>query len=120
MKARLEVLGRVQRRVLERLGPLATARGFYLAGGTGLALQLGHRRSVDFDWFIEGRVGDPLVLARQVRDDGIALRVDQTERGTLHGRVAGVRVSFIEYRYPLLAPLQNPPGLPVPLASLAV
>ena len=25
--------------------------GFYLAGGTALALQLGHRQSVDFDFF---------------------------------------------------------------------
>ncbi|NIQ96181.1 MAG: nucleotidyl transferase AbiEii/AbiGii toxin family protein, partial [Desulfuromonadales bacterium] len=27
------------------------------------------------------------------------------ERGTLHGTVAGIRVSFLEYRYPLLQPL---------------
>lgn len=27
--------------------------GFYLAGGTGLALQLGHRDSEDFDFFIK-------------------------------------------------------------------
>ena len=27
--------------------------GFYLAGGTGLALSLGHRRSVDLDLFRE-------------------------------------------------------------------
>jgi len=26
---------------------------FYLAGGTGLALQLGHRISIDFDFFWE-------------------------------------------------------------------
>ncbi len=27
---------------------------FYLAGGTSLALQIGHRRSIDFDFFING------------------------------------------------------------------
>lgn len=27
--------------------------GFYLAGGTALALQIGHRDSVDFDFFSE-------------------------------------------------------------------
>ena len=26
-------------------------RDYYLAGGTGLALQMGHRESVDFDFF---------------------------------------------------------------------
>ena len=39
--------------------------GFYLAGGTGLALQYGHRRSVDLDLFRErefdsARIGDRL------------------------------------------------------------
>jgi len=118
VKPRLEAIGRAQRRVLERLGPLAAAHGFYLAGGTGLALQLGHRRSVDFDWFTGAALADPLMLSRQLREDGVTLRVDQTERGTLHGWVSGVRVSFIEYRYPLLEPLVHLPGLPTPLASL--
>ena len=43
-----EALGRSQRWLLPRLAPLARQHGFYLAGGTALALQLGHRRSVDF------------------------------------------------------------------------
>jgi hypothetical protein len=30
---------------------LATFKDFYLAGGTSLALQIGHRVSVDFDMF---------------------------------------------------------------------
>lgn len=41
------------RDVLARLGtdPPQTLRGWTLAGGTGLALHLGHRRSEDFDFF---------------------------------------------------------------------
>ena len=35
------------RATLARLGAPAAQRGFYLAGGTALALQLGHRRSAD-------------------------------------------------------------------------
>jgi hypothetical protein len=120
LKAHLEVLGRGQRRVLQGLGPLADERGFYLAGGTALALQLGHRRSVDFDWFTSRPLADPLRLAGQIQSEaGIALVVDATERGTLHGRVSGVRVSFIEYRYPLLADLIRPSSVATPLASLA-
>lgn len=38
-----EALGRSQRSLLPRLAPLARQHGFYLAGGTALALQLGHR-----------------------------------------------------------------------------
>src|SRR5450755_3737383 len=46
--------------------------GHYLGGGTALALHLGHRRPVDLDWFTTERLGDPLRLAQDLRNDGIA------------------------------------------------
>jgi hypothetical protein len=113
LKLHLEALGRSQRAVLRRVAPFTTAHGFYLAGGTSLALQLGHRRSVDFDWFREEPIADPLRLAADLREAGLDLAVDRIEKGTLHGSLAGVRLSFLEYRYPLLEPVQRaePPGL---------
>lgn len=74
---------------------------------------------MDFDWFTEQTLGDPLGLARRFQEEGVACRVDSTEPGTLHGRVAGVRVSFIEYRYPSLEAPRRFPGLPTPLASIS-
>jgi hypothetical protein len=59
-----EVLSRNQKRVLAELGPFLTGSGFYLAGGTAVALHLGHRRSVDLDWFTAERLPDPLSLAQ--------------------------------------------------------
>jgi hypothetical protein len=97
-----EVLAAAQKRVLRRLGPLMTRKGFYLAGGTAIAVHLGHRRSVDFDWFTGERIGDAMSLARELGDEHVSFTVDQVARGTLHGTVSGVRVSFFEYRYPLL------------------
>ena len=111
LKLRDEVLGRAQRVVLARVAPFARERGFYLAGGTGLALQLGHRRSVDFDWFREEPITDPLRLAADLRSLPLPLEIDRTERGTLHVRLKGVRVSFLEYRYRLLKPLCEASGL---------
>lgn len=111
MRLRDEVLGRTQRSVLARIAPLARTRGFYLAGGTGLALQLGHRRSVDFDWFRREPIEDPLRLAAELRSPSLPLEVDRVEKGTLHASVRGVRVSFLEYRYPLLEPLQEASGI---------
>ncbi len=104
LKLHLEVLGRSQRSVLVRLAPLASERGFYLAGGTGLALQLGHRRSVDFDWFRTEPIDDPLGLAAELRAAGLPLEIVRVQKGTLHAKVRGVRVSFLEYRYPPLKP----------------
>jgi len=52
-----------QSEVLGVLGPAATGAGFHLGGGTAVALHLGHRRSVDFDWFTTERLDDPMALA---------------------------------------------------------
>lgn len=46
---RLEALGRAQRRVWKELA--ATPQTFVLYRGTAIALRLGHRQSVDFDFF---------------------------------------------------------------------
>jgi len=97
-----QVLGTAQKRVLRQLGLLMRQRQFYLGGGTALAIHFGHRHSVDLDWFTQERIADPLRLAQEVRDEGVPLVSSQVERGTLHGMVSGVRVSFLEYRYPLL------------------
>lgn len=105
MRLHRRVLGRRQASVLRRLGPFLEQSPFYLAGGTGLALQLGHRRSIDFDWFSEKPLDDPLRLAGQIEGAGVPVEVDDVERGTLHARSGGVRLSFLEYRYPLLHPL---------------
>jgi hypothetical protein len=98
-----EVLEAQQLRALEATGSPLTARGFRLGGGTGLALLLGHRQSEDFDWFSTEPVGDPMLLAREIQDEGVPLQVQQVARGTIHGTVDGVRLSLLEFRYPLLA-----------------
>lgn len=96
---------------------------FYLAGGTGLALQLGHRVSVDFDWFSgtnqlqeadRQRLFAGLRAAVPLSHDVTVLR---EEVGTLAVRVGGVDVSFFAYPYPLLEPATMQRGLP--LASYA-
>ncbi len=49
---RMEILPPSQRALWPSLRPLA-AMGFVLYGGTAIALRLGHRESVDFDFFTE-------------------------------------------------------------------
>ncbi len=51
-EARLEILPPAQRRLLPELHAAAEL-GFALYGGTAVALRLGHRTSVDFDFFSE-------------------------------------------------------------------
>jgi hypothetical protein len=99
-----EVLGKAQEKALRKLAPFMVRREFYLAGGTALALHLGHRRSVDLDWFTGARLDDPMRLAQELRDEGVPFATDFVERGTLYGSVFAVRASALEYRYPLLEP----------------
>jgi len=101
-----EILGGRQERVLAQIGPVLSRRGFYLVGGTAVALHLGHRRSVYFDWFRSERI-DPFELAQELREEGIAFLTEDVAIGTLHGLVGGVRVSLIRHQYPLLAKLRT-------------
>ena len=78
---------------------------YYLGGGATIAIYLGHRHSVDLDWFTEESITDPMRLAQNIRDKGIPFVTGQIERGTLHGTISGVRIRFLEYKYPLLKPL---------------
>ncbi len=82
----------------------AFKKEFYLAGGTALALQIGHRDSIDFDFFCE-KDFDPQVLLKKIKDIFSAHKVTriQEERNTLTILVNGkVKISFFTYNYPLL------------------
>jgi hypothetical protein len=112
-----KILSPAQRRLLKRLSAASEARRFYLAGGTAVALRFGHRRSLDFDWFTDEPLPDPLSLAQDLRDERLKFRTHRTDRGALHGAIGGIRVGFLEYRYPLLRPVEWWPEYGCSLAS---
>lgn len=97
-----EVMPDLQQRMLRAAGTFAVRSGFYLAGGTAIAIHLGHRRSVDLDWFTPDAMPDPMRLASDIRDELGEFAVTGTAEGTLHGQVGGVKFSFLEYRYAAL------------------
>jgi Nucleotidyl transferase AbiEii toxin, Type IV TA system len=99
------VLTAAQTRVLGIVGPLARRAGFYLAGGTAMALRFGHRRSEDFDWFAPA-LSRPDALLSDLQAEGLSLQGTQIEAGTVISRFEGVKISFFEYRYPLLDSLE--------------
>lgn len=89
---------------------------FYLAGGTGLALHLGHRISVDLDWFsATNELGETerRRLLSALGAGGHEPEVRQEQAGTLGIRWHGVLVSFYAYRAPLLEPPATIAGSPV-------
>ena len=118
MSFHVEVLSDEQRLLLPILGAFAKSNSFYLGVGTAVALYLGHRKSVDFDWFSGESFGDSLVLAEHLRQNGISFETGQTSRGTLHGLAENVRVSFFEYPYPRISEPVSWPEFSVEIASL--
>ncbi len=84
---------------------------FYLAGGTGLALQIGHRDSIDFDFFTRKTI-DTVDLYERLVLIFAGHRIDkiQEEKNTLSVFIDGnIKLSFFAYRYPLLeASIEEP------------
>src|SRR3990167_194401 len=74
------------------------------AGGTALALQIGHRRSVDFDFFTPESFNE-MRLEQEVVSHLRGFKVTQRGQGTLTGQAQGIDFSFFHYPYPLLEPL---------------
>ncbi len=88
------------KQVLTKLAPIQIVKQFYLAGGTGLALQLGHRKSIDLDLFTRNYPKNELLLAQL---KSFSPRITQQAEGTLDVIIDQVKVSFLEYDYPLIA-----------------
>ena len=101
----LEVLRPPQRRlwdILQRDSAVIRDRGFVLAGGTALALQIGHRESEDFDFFSRSPGIAPI---REWLERFRELTVRDLDADTVHAEIGGVKVSFIAgYRYPFVEP----------------
>lgn len=91
---------------LDFLRRLPFIQAFYLAGGTALALQLGHRISVDLDWF------SPHLLLltnereqiRQMLRQNKQFQVVSEQDNMLFTRLLETDVSFIYQHHPLLEP----------------
>lgn len=79
---------------------------FYLAGGTALALQIGHRISTDLDWFSTTRqlLAPEREQMRQALSDSADFRVVSEQDGILFARLFGTDVSFLYQPHPLLEP----------------
>ena len=84
-------------------------RDFYLAGGTGLALQLGHRDSIDFDFFSKKDI-DTEKLYLQIKETfkGCKILKVQEEKNTLTVFINdNIKLSFFTYNYKLIKKTVN-------------
>ncbi|MBA3013100.1 MAG: nucleotidyl transferase AbiEii/AbiGii toxin family protein [Desulfobacula sp.] len=82
---------------------------FYLAGGTALALQIGHRDSIDFDFFTTGDFDTKLQFQKIKKDlNTFKLTKIHEEKNTLTILVDNeIVLSFFGYNYPLIKEVIN-------------
>lgn len=103
------------RSLLLTLGKLPSTQLFYLAGGTALALRLGHRLSVDLDLFanideLTEELRRRIITELQTRHP---LELVQDSPLGLYLKANNQAVSFFTYGYSLLEPADPVEGLPV-------
>jgi hypothetical protein len=94
---RRDVLDGAKLRILKLQAPLAQSRSFFLAGGTALALRLGHRTSRDLDWF-SSRGFDLAQLSQEL--SGLSEKPTTLQPGganTLRAYYDALETSFIRY-----------------------
>lgn len=77
---------------------------FYLAGGTALALQYGHRRSIDFDLFSPS-LFDNEKIRRRILSQHQINTTHIASAGELTLIVDGIKTTFFQYEYPISHPV---------------
>lgn len=75
---------------------------FYLAGGTALSLQIGHRISVDFDFFCKNDISKDLLqkVKSAFKGKDIYILINNSDELTLI--VNNVKVTFLKYPFNVL------------------
>jgi len=94
---KLEVLDADKARIIRLQSGIVKEGGFFLAGGTGLAIRLGHRLSDDLDWFTSSRFDARVLLdgLKALPEKPTAVRQDG--RQTVRAFYGSLETSFIVY-----------------------
>ncbi len=95
--------------LLRRIQKDHLLRDFFLVGGTALALQIGHRFSVDLDFFTT-QPFDTQDLSEYLANS-YDFQLNSVQKNTILGLIDGVKTDFITHSYPLANPLIQEQGL---------
>jgi predicted nucleotidyltransferase component of viral defense system len=101
-----DILPRTTKKALDFLSKQKWLKNspWYLAGGTALSLQTGHRRSIDLDFFSEEKkFENEDILEKFIEKENWKLTVNR--KNTIYGELLGAKVSFIAY--PFFIPKQK-------------
>lgn len=95
-----EILNKAQNDLLPLISDFK--RSFYLVGGTAIALQIGHRRSIDFDLFKESPLNHKLILDK-ISKHRLKATITRRVNEQLNLIINNVKFTFFEYPFPVKA-----------------
>lgn len=95
------VLSENAKKSLAILGKSKLLKNAYMAGGTALALQIGHRLSFDFDFFTKNEF-DSAILSQRIKKIIPSFNLEKTDWGTILGAIGKTKFSLFFYDYSLL------------------
>lgn len=101
------------RKTFDALAQLPIPHDFYLAGGTALAMQIGHRISYDLDFFSATNplgMEERTALAHELRRVG-SITIKRESDTQVHATIMGAEVSFVYQHHPLLFPVIEVKGI---------
>lgn len=107
-----ETLSQHAQACLARLGKSGILTPAYLAGGSALALHLGHRRSYDFDFYTPESLLVEDIAAQLGRAGTFSTTLLEPPH-TLLGEFEGVKLSLFRYNYPLVKPTTGFKGVAI-------
>ena len=82
---------------LQSIGLLSETR---LVGGTSLALQYGHRISVDLDLFAPNLGADFISVIAEIKSKGYQMEIRKQSPNILIAMIENVKVDIVNYPYP--------------------
>jgi len=86
--------------LLKKLQNSEMLKGFYLAGGTSLALQIGHRISIDLDLFTQNDFDTNEML--EFLESTFQFKLIYSSINTLKGSIGQINLDVIAHKYPLI------------------
>lgn len=95
--------------VLKRLMNVVPLEEFVLVGGTALALQIGHRKSVDLDLFTISKFDPDILMAELL--SSFDIKPVQKSALSLVCTIEGIKADFIHFRYPFIRPVLVEDGI---------
>ncbi len=89
--------------LLKKLMAVPELSEYNLARGTALSLQIGHRISVDLDFFGSSEIDTISIL--DTLNDLAKVKIINQSKAIIILNVDGVKVDIVRYRYPLINPI---------------